>query len=650
MSHAPPLSAVRAFALAAALLSVPAAAGDDVRAQFKHALEQAERGVPASAADDAPLRGYVLYPDLQATRWLRAVRKAPDAEVDRGVEVFLRAQPQLPAAPELRRAWLLSLAERGLWPQFLQHYVADEAEPALACHHFQARIRTGVQTGADAASLAQELRAFWQDAPQKPQACVPPFTWLKEQGQLVPDVVERRTRKALADANLELADWLTAMLPPAQAAPLRQWTRLLRNADAELAAIAATADTPVEWEALSAGYRRLAARDPERAVQRLEQLGRRRFSDEQYAELQRRTALGLAWDRRAEAIDWFRRLPETAVDAEVLEWRVRSALWSGDDELASMWLHGLPAAMSEEPRWTYWRARSLERLGRQQQAAQLFAVLAQDNGYHSLLASWRLRQPYRPQVRAFVDDAAAQDRLLQQPGIVRARELFFAGRDAWAGVEWREATRDLDPALRLQAARLASRWGWHEKVVRILVDADALDLLELSYPDEFLGPIRANAEQAGVPAPWVYGLMRQESLFNPRAVSPSNAYGLLQLLLPTAREVAKRRGERPPSIADLMNPGINIPLGTTYLGELRSRFDGQFAPAVAAYNAGPNAVKRWLPQQPVDADVWIENVPYTQTRAYVQKVLWHVAAHEWRLSGDVPDPSAVLGPVRAPAP
>lgn len=646
MNSSPPSFIVRAFAIAAVLLCRPAAAGDDVRAQFKHALEQAQRGAPASVADDAGLRGYVLYPDLQAARWLAAVRKAPGAEIDSGVEAFLRDYPQLPAVPELRRAWLLSLAERQLWPQFLQHYVADDTEPALICHYFQARIATT----SEPASLAQELRDFWQDAPQKPQACVAPFAWLKERGELTQEVVERRTRKALADGNLELADWLTDLLPPAPAAPLRQWARLLRNPDAELEAIAATPQAAFEWDALRAGFRKLAARDPDRAAQRLQQLDRARFSDEQYLELQRRTALGLAWDRRAEAIDWFRRLPDAAVDTEVQEWRVRAALWNGDAELASMWLHALPASMSEEPRWTYWRARSLERLGRRQQSTQLFKALAQDNGYHSLLAAWRLRQPYQPKVSTFVDDPAVQARLLQRIGIVRARELFFAGCDAWAGVEWADATRDLDLALRMQAARLASQWGWHEKVVRILVDADALDLLELSYPDEFRAPIRATAEQAGVPAPWVYGLMRQESLFNPRAVSPSNAYGLLQLLLPTAREVAKRHGRAQPTIDDLKSPAVNIPLGAAYLGELRERFDGQFAPAVAAYNAGPNAVKRWLPQQPVDADVWIENVPYTQTRAYVQKVLWHIAAHEWRDSGDVPDPSSLLRPVRAPSP
>ncbi|MEQ1440383.1 transglycosylase SLT domain-containing protein [Fontimonas sp. SYSU GA230001] len=639
-----PTCVFRALALTAALCCAPVSAADGVRERFRQALELAQRGQAARTDDDAELRGYVLYPDLQAARWLAALRKDADAELDRRVEAFVRAHPQLPATPELRRAWLSSLAARGLWRAFLAHDDAGDTDPALTCQRYQARI----ETGDDPAALLRELRAFWQDAPQMPQTCVPPFAWLQAQGALTAAVVERRTRKALADGNLELADWLLKLMPAAQAAPLRQWARLLRNPDAELAVIASAPSTPFEWDALRSGYRKLAARDPERAAQRLQQLGRSRFSDEQYAELQRLTALGLAWDRRPEALDWFRRLPQTAVDAEVHEWRVRAALWSGDAEQASAWLHELPAATGAEPRWTYWRARSLERLGRRQQSEQLYKTLAQDNGYHSLLAAWRLQQPYQPRARTFIDDADAQARLLQRIGILRARELFLTGCDAWAGVEWSRATRDLDPALRLQAARLASRWGWHEKAVRILAEADALDVLELSYPDEYLGPIRATAEQTGVPAPWVYGLMRQESLFNPRAVSASNAYGLLQLLLPTAREVARRRGLSAPSADDLKTPAINIPLGAGYLGELRDRFDGQFVPAVAAYNAGPNAVQRWLPQQPIDADVWIENVPYKETRGYVQKVLWHVTAHEWRSTGAVPDTAALLQPVRTP--
>lgn len=631
----------------AAVLAMPQAlAAPALRDQFRLALEQAVQGVVPTTADSAELRAYVLYPYLEATRLSTAVRTASDAAVDSAVVAFLGAHGSLPVAGELRRDWLLSLAERRQWADFLRHYAADSATPALTCHYYQARI----ETGDDAAAIGAPLQAFWKSAPQMPQACVPAFDWLKAQGLLTPEVVEARTRKALADGNAELAEWLLRGLPPTQAAPLQQWARLLRDPARELAAIAAKPDSGVEWEALLAGFSKLAPRDPDRARALLERLGRDRFSPEQHAQLQRWVALGLAWDRRAEAVEWFERLPESAADEQVYEWRVRSALWNRRLELAQMWVGGLPPALAAESRWTYWRARSLEALGRAQQAQPIYEALTRDNGYYSVLAAWRLQQPYSPRSRPFTEDLIAQSELLERPALLRARELHLAGQDRWANAEWRAATRDLDPAMRLQAARLASHWGWHVQAVPILAELDALDMLELSYPEAFDEAIREHARSSGVRADLIYGVMRQESLFHPLAVSPSNAYGLLQLLLPTAREVARRRGERPPSSEDLLRPEVNIPLGATYLREMSGRFDGQIVPALAAYNAGPNAVKRWLPQQPMAADVWIENVPYNQTRSYVQKILWHVAAHGWRSRGEPQDLSPLLQPVRVPAP
>lgn len=630
----------------ATLLAMPSAvAAPTPRDQFRLALEQAVQGVAPATADSAELRAYVLYPYLEATRLGTAVRTAPDAAVDRAVVAFLAEHAELAVADELRSDWLLSLAERRQWTDFLRHYVADSTTPALRCRDYQARIET-----ADAADVGLSLQAFWRTAPQMPQSCVPVFDWLKAQGLLTPEVVEARTRKALADGNAELAEWLTRTLPATQAAPLQQWARLLRDPAAELAAIAAKPGTGVEWDALLAGFAKLAPRDPDRARVLLDRLGRERFSAEEYAQLQRWVALGLAWDRRADAVEWFERLPDAAADEQVYEWRVRSALWNQRLDLAQLWLNGLPPAMAAESRWTYWRARSLEALGREAQAQPIYDALTRDNGYYSVLSAWRLQRPYRPRSRPFAEDLIVQSELLERPGLVRARELHLAGQDRWANVEWRRAIGDLDAPARLQAARLASHWGWHVQAVPILAELDALDILEMSYPEAFGAAIREHAHASGVPADLIYGVMRQESLFHPLAVSPSNAYGLLQLLLPTAREVARRRGEPAPSSGDLLRPEVNIPLGATYLKEMSGRFDGQIVPALAAYNAGPNAVRRWLPQQPMDADLWIENVPYNQTRSYVQKILWHVAAHGWRRSGEPQDLGPLLQPVRVTAP
>ncbi|PXV66581.1 soluble lytic murein transglycosylase [Sinimarinibacterium flocculans] len=617
----------------------------EVRAQFRAALEAAEQGAVPAAPDSAGLRAYLLYPDLQGARLLAQLQRAPTPALDRGIAAFVAAEPSLPVTGELRRAWLLSLAERRLWTDYLRHYAVDSAEPALVCHYYQARIETTTQPQL----LADQLLDFWQTAPQMPQACVPPFDWLKTQGRWTPDAVERRARKALADGNPGLAAWLIRTLPEARARPLQQWEQLLRDPSAALARLAADANARVEFAAVEAAFSRLAPRSPMRAAELLGQLGRERFDEGQYAELQRWVALGLSWDRRPEAIAWFEALPRSHVDERVHEWRVRAALWQQRFDLASMWLHAMPPTMAAEQRWTYWRARSLELLGRDRQARPLYEQLSRENGYYCLLAAWRLGQRYAPSSRAFPDDLIVQSELLERDGVRRAHELFLAERDRWANEQWRRVVADLDATRKLQAARLASHWGWHIQAVTLLAGLDIHDMFELSYPDPYAGTIREQARAVGLAPEIVYGVMRQESLFNPRATSPANAYGLLQLLLPTAREVARRRGDARPDRDDLMQPQVNIPLGATFLRELHARFDGQWLPALAGYNAGPNAVKRWLPKEALAPDIWIENIPYNQTRGYVQKVLWHVTVHRWRRSGEPQAPSDLLHPVREPS-
>lgn len=622
------------------LAALPAFAQDAAqRASFAAALVQAESGAAPAGADDEGLRAYRLYPYLQAAR-LRSALRQPSDEIDRQVLSFLHAQPDLPVSRELRRDWLNSLAARGLWAPFLAQYREDASDPGLSCHHYQARIETG-----DVVGLREELTGFWIVAPQMPQACVAPFRWLQQQGELTPERTEQRARKALADGNRELAEWLTKQIPEARRAPLLQWARLLRDPASEIEAFAANPTARVEWPALVEGFSRVARRDSSGAQRLLARLDRRRFEAPQYDELQRWVALGLSWDRKPEAIAAFRALPESAADARVHEWRVRSALWNRELELASQWLHQLPADMAAEPRWTYWRARTLEVLGRNRQSRPIYQTLAQEHGYYALLAAWRLGQPHRAESRSLPADPAMQSMLLQRPALLRARELQAIARPQWANAEWRDATADLDTAGRIQAAQLASSWGWHVQAVAMLAQADALDALEWTHPTAYPAEIRAAAKDARLQPAWIYGVMRQESLFHPQAVSSANAYGLLQLLLPTAQAVARRWQLPPPTRESLFDPAVNLPLGAAYLREMTDRFGGQFLLTLAAYNAGPNAVARWLPERPMEADFWIENVPFNETRGYLQKILWHMAARA-SLEGEPLDTRPLLQPVR----
>jgi soluble lytic murein transglycosylase len=127
--------------------------------------------------------------------------------------------------------------------------------------------------------------------------------------------------------------------------------------------------------------------------------------------------------------------------------------------------------------------------------------------------------------------------------------------------------------------------------------------------------------------------MRQESLYRRDAVSSAGARGLLQMLPETARRTASKWQRPRPSVDDLFNPVINVQLGAANLRSLVDRFGGQTLVALAGYNAGPNAAARWLPTESIDPDIWVENIPYNETRTYVQRILWHKVVFSWLESG-----------------
>lgn len=157
------------------------------------------------------------------------------------------------------------------------------------------------------------------------------------------------------------------------------------------------------------------------------------------------------------------------------------------------------------------------------------------------------------------------------------------------------------------------------------------------------------AQRFDLPQDWIYGVIRQESLYNADAVSSAAACGLMQIRPSTAREIAQRHQlPDPPNCTALLNPQTNVTLGSAHLQHLLQREGGQLVVALAAYNAGHNAAERWLPEdRSLPADVWIENIPYDETRRYVKRILWHIAVFGWRRSGHGQSIAAQMQNIRA---
>ncbi|AXQ31361.1 hypothetical protein D0B54_22920 [Solimonas sp. K1W22B-7] len=634
-----------AFILCLCLSGATLANDEVLRIEFRVALKTVEAG--GEAAESPGLRNYILYPYLQAARFRQALKTRPGDTLDAELGTWYRANAEIPAARTLQRDWLANLAQRQQWATLLANSEPGTTDDALRCHRYNAWL----QTGGIEPALRDEILATWTTGQSLSQACVPPFQWLQTSGLLTPERMEQRARLALEAGNTDLADWLLRPVPLARAAPLQRWSQLLREPRPAIEALIKDPQAAVEWAPLEAAFAKLARSRPDDVAPLLPQLAERRKLDaRQVAELRRDLAMGYALDRRPEAIALYKLVPDEVLDDKGQEWRARAALWHGQWELAAQWLHAMPPAQAAEPRWSYWRARSLEQLGRRAQSDPIYNSLLQENGYYAVLAAWRLQKKLAPVSQKLVIDEAVQRDLLARPAIQRARELFLLDRTDLAGPEWKLALQGADDLTRTQAARIASAWGWHIQSVGMLNQMNLTRDLTLLYPQAFTKEIEAGAKFAGIPGPWIYGVMRQESLFLPTAVSRSQALGLLQLLMPTAQQVARKWGRPSPSREDLFDPAINVPLGAAYLRDQTDRFGGRFILTLGAYNAGPNAVARWLPAQPKDADVWIENVPYNETRAYIQKILWHITADGWLSTGQPQDASALLLPVSITTP
>jgi soluble lytic murein transglycosylase len=176
---------------------------------------------------------------------------------------------------------------------------------------------------------------------------------------------------------------------------------------------------------------------------------------------------------------------------------------------------------------------------------------------------------------------------------------------------------------------LAARWGWYYQSIASAAKQQLFNDYALFYPRPYDREVASAARSTRLPPELIYAIIRQESLYRPGAGSSAGALGLMQLMPGTARIVARRIGVPVPTRAQLLVPAINVPLGSQYLSQLLERFAGETALASAAYNAGPNAARRWLPPRPMDLDAWAENIPFNETRTYVQRVAWHTLVFAW---------------------
>jgi len=630
------------FASAAAGPPAPAADPSSARREFVAAMQRIRLNL-SETPDSPALEAYAIHDYLVAARFRRDLIKKPDEGLDTAIDQFMQIHAGQPVARALRHDWLASLAQRRRWDWFLPRS-ADVADPALICGRLEGRLATG-----DTEGLGPAVLARWSLPQKQPAECNDVFAWLRQQNLVTPTLAENRVRAALSADNPRLAREFVGDVPIARAAALLQWSDLLESPKTALTVLATHPALSVEPDALAAGFEKLAHADSAGALSLLPMLLARDGSTPALqARLKRAAALGAAYDHDPRAIAAFDDLTPDAVDSQVEEWHARAALWMGDYDGALQQIEHMPANLAAQPRWRYWRARAVAAVVGADAAAPLFDEIAGMRDYYGYLAADRLHRRYNLNVRPSADDLKTQTAIAAEAGMIRAHELFECDMAEEAALEWTTALGGAEPAVKVQAAHLAARWGWYAESITTLAQAGEWDDVRLRYPRPYPDEVAAASELAGVPADWILGVMRQESLYRKDAVSRADARGLMQMLPATAAAVARRWHLPSPRKDALFDPAVAVPLGAAYLRELLNRYAGRLDVSLAAYNAGAAAVARWLPAKSMDADIWIDNIPYTETRGYVQHIFEHIVALAYVSGADPPRLDALM-PAALPA-
>lgn len=585
---------------------------------------------------DYPLHIYLRYDVLHAR-----LADASAAEV----QAFLSAAADSPLAERLRRERLNVLARQQRWPEFLALYKAAEADVSLRCRYLQAN-RPHMPTQ----QWLTAVETLWLVGHSQPDACGPVFAVFTASPHMTSELIWKRIRLAMAEAEPSLAAFLAQSLPADQRAWVDVWRAVHARPSSAAAQPRLQQDTARAREILVHAAGRWARNDPVAAYAWWNGIADRyAFAAEQRAQALRAIALQAAYKRLPQAHRWLTQVPERARDESLRGWRARSALLQRDWQALIAAIDAMPATEADEGEWRYWRAQAQIRLGHAAAAQPVLQALADERSFHGFLAADALQREYALNRRPIVATEAELDDIQRRyPALLRAGELRRVQLIQDARREWSFGTRDLTPRDLECAALLAHHWGWHDRAIFTAGRAGHLDDIDLRFPILHVQAVRRAAASLQLDPSWVMGMMRQESAFIADVRSAAGALGLMQLMPATGADMARLLKLPKPDGADLLRPDLNIRLGTQYLKKTLDSL-GNPVLATAAYNAGPARVRRWLPTDgTLPTALWIDTIPFSETRGYVRNVLAFAAIYDARLERPITPLRTRMPPAIAP--
>jgi soluble lytic murein transglycosylase len=634
----PPESASTAFAVPEAvrpLATQPAVAlaQDQAFLSIRDAFDRRDTGRIVALLPT--LRGHVLEP--YAEHYLLRLRIV-EASADE-VRGFLARHANTVAADNVRADWLKSLARRGDWTTFTAEAPALIGEDAeVACFVLEARRAAGASVD------FSELRSQWLAARDLPDGCDDFARALAIEGKLTSRQVWERVRVLVEAGKFTHAKRTLAYLPAEQRPEERTLDALLANPTryldkpkvdpagrlgVELSVLALVRQTRIEPAVVATQLESRALR-----------LG---AADRAY--LWGQVAWQAARSLHPLASTWYAHVEAASLTDEQLAWRVRAAL--RDERWADVKgaIERMTPLGRNDPAWVYWLARAEAAAGNRAAAEVLYARIADQHHFYGKLATEELGRKVLVPAKGYTPSVAEVDEMAANVGLQRALALLRLDQRMEGVREWNWSLRGFDDKQLLAAAEVARRAQAWDRAINAADKTQQVHDFSIRFLSPYREVFRDQAAAQGLEESWVLGLTRQESRFNPTIRSSAGAMGLMQLMPATARWIAKQNGVRDFKVAHANDVQTNVSFGTYYLRHVLDELDGHPVLAAAAYNAGPNRAQRWRAARPLEGAIYIETIPFNETRDYVKKVMSNTIYYSALLTGDTRSLKSRLGTI-----
>jgi soluble lytic murein transglycosylase len=580
------------------------------------------------------LHSYCLYPYLvYADLAVNLSNKKPQE-----LQGFLNSYSETPLAIHLLKLWLYQLAENKDWKDYLNVYQSCNSninlmsninkDINLVCYQHEALWQMGAR-----AEAITDLPAILNKNNNIPKACFSILGQALMSGNIAKQLLWQRIEVAFKENNTDLAVQLAAFLPDDQKNIFARFKATFQNPSLILNPALFNFDNTdaMREKILLLGVRKLALKDPRIAANAFSTIQQKvTFAPNTVSKVIAIISLILAQNHDPNAQTWLMAVPDTEVDQSIREWRVRTALWNQNWKLALSQINLMSLQDKKTTQWRYWSARAMEGLGQKSNADNIYQDLSLHGDYYGQLASTQLNRLPLSGLKEIKVNLSQIEAIARLPAIHRAHELYALHWLPESTQEWQWALSHMPEEDYLAAAELAIQWGWFERAISTVNLINDGGNINLKFPLAYHGEILNTSQKNSINPALMFAIIRQESLFTPYAHSHAGAIGLMQLMPETANFIASQvhLGFR---LENLLDPNINLYLGGIYFKKLVAMFNGNEILAIAAYNAGPNRVKKWLMIKNMPADIWIENIPYHETRNYVKNILTAATFYEKEL-------------------